>query len=169
MRTFILTAFAGLTYFLFSTAQADPSSSPPALKTTTVKPTKMPYPDASLASTQVHEAFTTAAKTHRRVLLDFGGNWCPDCRILGGILNIPDAAMWLEHHFVIVPINVERLNANMDIAQHYGVTIKAVPTILLLTADGRLLNKENASSLGDARHMSPQEILNLIAQWNAQP
>ncbi|GBQ08139.1 protein disulfide isomerase [Saccharibacter floricola DSM 15669] len=81
----------------------------------------------------------------------------------------PDVSFWLEKNFVIVPINVERLTANMDIAHHYNVNITAIPTVLMLTSDGRLLNKDGTLSLGNARRMSPQAVVDLIAQWNARP
>lgn len=154
---------------LASNATADESlplvAPPPQLSEMSAPPVTAPYPDAALAPTQVREAFVTAAKTHRRVLLDFGANWCPDCRILAGIFSLPAAASWLEKNFVVVPVNVERLNANMDLAAQYGVTITAVPTVLILTPQGRLLNPDTAEALGSARRMSPQAVLDLIADW----
>ena len=40
------------------------------------------YPDPSQAKADLAAALKTAAATHRRVLLDFGGNWCGDCQVL---------------------------------------------------------------------------------------
>ena len=40
------------------------------------------YPDPSHAKADLAAALKTAAATHRRVLLDFGGNWCGDCQVL---------------------------------------------------------------------------------------
>ncbi|MXV44722.1 thiol reductase thioredoxin [Saccharibacter sp. 17.LH.SD] len=175
MRSLRLLALAATTLFLAPNAHASstpatsPYSSPtpaPHLQETSSPPVNAPYPDAGLAPVQVKEAFITAAKTHRRVLLDFGGNWCPDCRMLAGVFSLPDAASWLEQNFVIVPINVERFNKNMGIAAQYGVTIKAVPTVLILTPEGNLLNGNDAAALGNARRMSPQATIDLLAKWN---
>ncbi|WP_018980994.1 thioredoxin family protein [Saccharibacter floricola] len=168
MRFFSFAALAGFAALFAQPAHAT-ASAPPTLHNSAIKPAAAPYPDASLAPIQVREAFMTARKTHRRVLLDFGANWCPDCRILAGIMASPDVSFWLEKNFVIVPINVERLTANMDIAHHYNVNITAIPTVLMLTSDGRLLNKDGTLSLGNARRMSPQAVVDLIAQWNARP
>lgn len=139
---------------------------PPHLTSTTVSPVAAPYPDASLAPLQVKEALTTARKTGRKVLLDFGANWCPDCRILAGVFALTEAQAWLESQFVIVPINVERFTRNLDIGAKYGVKIKAIPTVLILTPDGRALNSEASLALGNARTLSPQASLDLIAAWN---
>ncbi|MGO9442677.1 MAG: thioredoxin family protein, partial [Terriglobales bacterium] len=40
------------------------------------------YPDPSQAKADIAAALRSAAATHRRVLLDFGGNWCGDCHVL---------------------------------------------------------------------------------------
>lgn len=169
MRTPIFTALTALSFLSAPLSYATTPAPPPSIHAASVDPVSKPYADAALAPTQVREAFITAAKTHRRVLLDFGGNWCPDCRMLAGVFALPDVALWLEKNFVVVPVNVERLNANMDIAQHYGVTITAVPTVLILTPEGRLLNGDGALSLGNARHMSSQAAVDLLAQWNNRP
>ncbi|MFT8956844.1 MAG: thioredoxin family protein, partial [Gluconobacter oxydans] len=124
------------------------------------------YPDTTVAHDQVAQAFALAQKTHRKVLLDFGGNWCPDCKMLSGIFALPDAARWLDSQFVVVPVNVGRINTNLDLAARYGVTIKAVPTVIIVTPDGHALNGDGSTALGNARSMSPQAVLDLISSWN---
>ncbi|MCQ9156545.1 thioredoxin family protein [Acidomonas methanolica] len=131
-----------------------------------ITPAQHVYPDAALAHTQVTEAFKTALRTHRKVLLDFGGNWCPDCLKLAGVFDVPSVAQWLDAEFVVVPVNVERINQNLDIATRYGVTIHEVPTVLIFTANGKLLNADGANTLGNARAMSAQSVIDLLASWN---
>src|SRR5208337_4303162 len=40
------------------------------------------YPDPGQARADLAAALKNAARTHRRILLDFGGNWCGDCQVL---------------------------------------------------------------------------------------
>ena len=40
------------------------------------------YPDPAQAKADLAAALKTAAATHKRILLDFGGNWCGDCQVL---------------------------------------------------------------------------------------
>jgi len=131
-----------------------------------IAPAQNVYPDVALAKKQVQEAFRTAQNSHRKVLLDFGGNWCPDCRMLAGVFAVPEVSEWLESNFVVVPVNVGRINQNLDLAQQYGVTIHEVPTVLIVTPDGKLLNADGANTLGNARAMSPQSVIDLIESWN---
>lgn len=147
-------------------AQVSPPAPPILDKTETISPANDTYPDIALAKTQVEEAFLTAARTHRKVLLDFGGNWCPDCRMLAGIFEQPEVAQWLESQFVVVPVNVGRINQNLDIAAHYGVQIHEVPTVIVVTAGGRPLNVDGANTLGNARAISSQAVLDLLDRWN---
>ena len=109
-------ALAGMMASLSAIAAPAQAPVPDISKVANITPAREPYPPAELAARQVHEAFLTAAKTNRRVLLDFGGNWCPDCRILAGIFAVPSVSQWLDEHFVIVPVNVGHLDTNMELA-----------------------------------------------------
>lgn len=162
---------AGLGLALTATLPAHAASTTPAvpapkLTETSAPPVAEPYPDTAVAHEQVEQAFALAQKTHRKVLLDFGGNWCPDCKMLSGIFALPDAARWLDSQFVVVPVNVGRINTNLDLAERYGVTIKSVPTVIIVTPEGHALNGDGSKALGNARSMSPQAVLNLIFDWN---
>ncbi|MCX5616001.1 thioredoxin family protein [Bombella sp. TMW 2.2559] len=160
---------AGLMATLPAGAAPAPAPLPDISKMAAITPARAPYPPADLATKQVHEAFLTAARTNRRVLLDFGGNWCPDCRILAGIFAVPSVSLWLDEHFVVVPVNVGHFDTNMELTRQYGVTIKAVPTVLVLTPQGRLLNPDGTLALGSARQMTPQSVITLLNEWNQRP
>ncbi len=127
-------------------------------------PVARPYDETADAHAQVDAAFAEAKKSGRTVLLDFGGNWCPDCRILAGVLLEPPVADWTAKHFVVVKIDVGRRTKNMDIAERYGVTVKGVPTVLMLTPDAKLQNPDDPYGLSDARSMSSQAVVDLLAK-----
>ncbi len=128
-----------------------------------------PYDETADAPAQVAAAIARAAASHKFVLLAFGGNWCPDCRITAGVLALPDVRPWVEKNFEEVSIDIGRLNKNMDIAERYGVRVIAVPTIVILGPDGKMLNAGNPAALKDARGMSPQAIVDTINGWIQKP
>lgn len=148
---------------------------PPAFGTDPIIPVSHPYGAAEGAQQAVDAAFQQARQTGRKVLLDFGANWCPDCQILAGVLKRPAIAAWVDQNFVVVALNVdrasgptdpgERFNNNIDIARKYGVTIKAIPAVLVFTPEGRLLNGDNALVLGNARTLSGQAIVDQLNEW----
>ena len=131
-------------------------------------PDPHPYDTAADAHAQVDAAFAAAKKSGRNVLIDFGANWCPDCRMLNGVLQMPQAKAWRDSHFETVMVNVDRFNVNVDVAARYGVKVKQIPTVLILTPDGKLLDPDGTLALGNARSMSPQASIDLIASWDAR-
>mgnify|MGYP000849731925 CR=1 FL=1 len=140
----------------------------PQVGDATVTPVAAPYGPPEAAPAAVAAAFEKAKTEHKPVLLDFGGNWCPDCRILAGIFALPVMDAWLKQNFEVVNVNVMRFKTNMDIAQKYGVTVTSVPTVLIVTPEGKALNTDGSKDLGSARQMSSQAVVNLIAGWAAR-
>ncbi len=137
----------------------------PTLPPGQAAPVRAPYDTSADARAQVDAAFATARATGREVLLDFGGNWCPDCRMLAGVLSIPAVRAWSDQHFVTVMIDVGRRTKNLDIAQRYGVSVEGVPAVGVLTADGKLLNAGQVDALANARSWSEQAVVDLLVSW----
>lgn len=138
---------------------------PPPVPAGQPAPVAAPYPAITQAHADVAAAQAEAKRTGRDLLIDFGGNWCPDCRVLAGMLRDPAVAPWIAAHFVPVSVNVGRINTNLDLARAYGVTVKAVPTVLIVTPDGKLKDPDGTLALGDARTMSTKAVVDLLASW----
>lgn len=151
-----------------SVAEARAVTEVPQIGDEKITPVDQPYGAPEGADDAVADAFRKAKADQKPVLLDFGGNWCPDCRILGGIFAVPAVDSWLKANFEVVTVNVMKLDANMDIAARYGVKITAVPTVLIVTPEGKVLNADASTALGKARQMSSQAVINLIAGWAAR-
>ncbi len=128
-----------------------------------------PYDVSADAHKAVAEALVRAARSGKFVLLDFGGNWCPDCRVTAGVLELPDVKPWVDRNFEVVPIDIGRLDKNMDIGERYDVRVKAVPTIIILDSHGRMINGGNPAALKDARGMTPQAIVDTLDGWIQKP
>jgi thiol-disulfide isomerase/thioredoxin len=127
-------------------------------------PVARPYDETADAHAQVDAALAEAKRTGKIALLDFGGNWCPDCRILAGVLEEKPVADWMASRFVEVRVDIGRRNKNLDIPQRWGVTIKGVPTVLMVTPDGKLLNPDDPYGLQDARSLSTQGVVDVLAK-----
>ena len=138
---------------------------PPTLPAGKIPPVSTPYDVAADAHAQVDAAFARAKQNGHLVLLDFGGNWCGDCRALAGVLEQPDVAKWVSQHYETVNINVGRFTVNTDIAKRFGVTLKAAPTVLVVAPNGTVLNADRVEALADARYMSPQAVVDLLSTW----
>jgi thiol-disulfide isomerase/thioredoxin len=137
----------------------------PRLGDTASPPVATPYDTNADAHAAVDTAFARARANGHKVMLDFGGNWCPDCRALAGVLANPAVQGWTAENYETVLIDVGRFKKNLDIAQRYGVKITAAPTVLVLTPGGKLLNGDRVFALADARSMSGQAVVDLLADW----
>ena len=139
-----------------------------ALKSLADLPTPLPYPYDEKADSEadVAAALKRAKKAHKLTLIDFGGNWCPDCRIFAGLIEQPDLKKWVDKHYEVVTVNVGRYDKNMQIPARYGVDkLKGVPSFLVVDGNGKLVNDGAFFALTDARHMTPQSIADWLAQW----
>jgi thiol-disulfide isomerase/thioredoxin len=126
-----------------------------------------PYDTSADAESQLKAALAKAKSEGKRVLVDMGGNWCPDCVILSNIMLLPEVAPFVNAHYEIVLVDMGRFNKNMQIPRRYGVNerIEGAPALLVLDADGKLLNAGHLTELDTARSMQPQAIVDWLAKW----
>jgi thiol-disulfide isomerase/thioredoxin len=133
-------------------------------------PTPLPYPydEAANADADVAAAKAKAKASHKLLLIDLGGNWCGDCRVLAGVMNLPEVKTFVDKHYVEVSVDVGRFDRNLQIPAHYGITrrLEGVPSLLIVDPKtDRLLNAGRVSALADARSMTPQALADWLAQW----
>jgi len=128
---------------------------------------KAPFDAQADADADVDAAIARARQSGKRVLIDLGANWCADCRILSGFMELPEMRAFLAAHYEIVDVDVGRFNRNLQIPARYGLIgrLVAVPAILVVTTDGRLVNEGHVLAIEDARHMSPQALADWLAKW----
>ncbi|MBI1212732.1 MAG: thiol reductase thioredoxin [Alphaproteobacteria bacterium] len=164
-----LLASAGLLLFTASVASAEVPA--PRISSVTdmaqlETPLPTPYDSRVDADAAVAATIARAKASGKRVLIDLGGNWCTDCRILAAVMELPELKAFVAEHYEVVEIDVGRMNKNMQIPARYGVTkLEGVPTVLIVEPDGKLINATNAADLADARSMNPQGIANWLARW----
>jgi thioredoxin 1 len=124
------------------------------------------YPAPEQASADLADALKTAAAEHRRVILDFGGNWCTDCRVLDIYFHDAANKPILDAHYVLVHINVGRLDQNLDIAERYGVPLKkGVPALAVLNAHGKLLYSQKTGEFEAMRSMESSSVTLFLTRW----
>jgi hypothetical protein len=132
-------------------------------------PTPLPYPydERADADAQVAAAFARARMNGKRVLIDLGGNWCADCRILDAVMDLPEMKPFMAAHYERVTVDVGRFNKNLQIPARWGQgkLEKGVPMIIIAKADGTAVNISNAADLESARSMTPQGIADWLARW----
>lgn len=117
------------------------------------------YDEQADANKEIQQALVEATKAKVPVILIFGANWCPDCRVLDTAMKSGAAAPLMARDFRVVKINVGRFDRNTDIAQTYGVPLKkGIPAIAILSANNAVLYATRSGELADARSMGNSGI-----------
>lgn len=124
------------------------------------------YPDPAEARTDIGVALSVAAREHRRVLLDFGGNWCYDCHVLDETFHYPEVARILDPNFVIVHINIGQYDQNLDLASKYQIPLKkGVPSLAVLDSKGTLLVSQRNGDFENTTRIGLKNVENFLNQW----
>ena len=142
----------------------------PQLRVTNVAslpaPLPLPYDEKADAEHDVAAAFQRAKASGKRVLIDFGGNWCPDCRVLMGVMTLPEMQAFLKVHYEVVTVDIGMFNKNLQIPARFGIAkLTGVPSIIVAEPDGKPLNSAQSAELADARSMTPSGIAAWLARW----
>jgi thiol:disulfide interchange protein len=124
------------------------------------------YPDGAEAKADIAAALAQAGREKKRVLLDFGGNWCGDCQVLA--IYFQDAANrdLLAAHYILVPVNIGNYDQNLDIAARYGVPVaKGVPALAVLDAGGKVVYSQRKHEFSAMRTMSSAAVTGFLQEW----
>jgi thioredoxin 1 len=124
------------------------------------------YPDPSQAKSDIEAALKTAAAAHKRVIIDFGGNWCGDCQVLDIYFHNTQNRPILESNYVLVHVNIGQMDTNLDIAEKYGVPIaKGVPALAVLSDSGKVLFSQKSGEFEAMRRMQATSVTSFLVQW----
>jgi thiol-disulfide isomerase/thioredoxin len=165
MRTLMAGLAAALLAGAATAATPAPQVSVASLKQLQT-PLPLPYDPTADAKADVARAEARAKASHKLLLVDLGGNWCGDCRVLAGVMRLPEVAAFVNAHYVFVPVDVGRMDRNLDIPARWGVRhLEGVPSLLVVDSHGKLRDAGHIAALADARSMTPQALADWLARW----
>jgi thiol-disulfide isomerase/thioredoxin len=133
-------------------------------------PTPLPYPynESVDPMAEVNAALARAEENGKRVLIDLGGNWCGWCRLLAGVMELPEMRPLMAEHFELVTVDISsaagKIDRNLEIPERFGVEeIGGVPWMIVLAPDGAVLH--SSYEVTDQNHETPQEMADWLAFW----
>ena len=122
-----------------------------------------PYDENANAGEQISVALEKAKLKNRYVLLQMGGNWCPDCRTLGEYFSRPEIKTWLDERVVLVSVDVGEWDRNLDIVEEYENPIsEGIPALVLLNSNNEVMFATLAGELASARSMSKNDLIDWL-------
>lgn len=133
------------------------------------------YPEAESylvsedAMGDVDAAVARAGESGKRVLLVMGANWCHDSRALAGWLESERIGALVAERYELVFVNIgmpQRGDGhNLGIARRFGLDdLPGTPNLLVLTAEGELVNADTATTWRNAASRSGDAIYDELAR-----
>ncbi len=124
------------------------------------------YPAPAQATPDLAAALKKAAATHKNVLLDFGGNWCGDCFVLDYYFHDPANQTLLQQNYILVHINIGRMDENLDITERYQIPVKkGVPALAVLDERGHLIFSQRTGEFEKMRSLESSAVTSFLLQW----
>ena len=127
------------------------------------------------AKKAIAEARVAAKKERKHVLLNFGANWCLECRILDKMFAEPSVAAFLRANFVVVPVPVGRMvglnyaELNSDVIRQYGVFTTTenagIPSIVILDAGGSVLARTDKGEWRHKETLTQDVVIRALKAW----
>ena len=131
-------------------------------------PLPLPYDGNVYSVDNLNKFINTTIQSNKQPILIFGANWCPDCRIFSGTMNIPKIKSYIDKNFQILYIDVKRYEINMGLMEEYGIpSAEGIPRLLVFDKNKNLLNNSNTAEWRTARDRSSQEIFNFFQEMNS--
>jgi thioredoxin 1 len=123
------------------------------------------YPTSD-ARKSIDAAFVAAARDGKHVLLDFGADWCPDCRVLDTLFDDPAVAAVAASSFHIVRVDVGRRDKNDDLVAAYASTSGDWIPALVVLDPGKNRIAITDDKVRVTRRTTPAELRALLEQWS---
>jgi thiol:disulfide interchange protein len=124
------------------------------------------YSETANPRADIAAALDKARREHKRVILDFGGDWCPDCQVLDIYFHQQPNADLLNKNFVLVHVWIGQEDMHLDIAHKYGVPVtNGVPGLAVLRANGTVVYSQGTGQFRDMRTMDPASVAKFLTRW----
>lgn len=130
------------------------------------KPNPNLYDTKADAKQEIADVLKEAKADHKKVILVFGGNWCIDCQVLDYWFHDPHIQPTVDANYHVIHVDVGQFDKNLDLPEKYGTTIKkGVPSLSILSSEGKVLFGDTTGEFEKAAHMDPREILAFLQKW----
>ncbi len=168
----VVLAAGGLAFYLNRTAPTPAPTVPAEAPTVPAPPaaiqTRHIYSETANPSADIAAGLAEAKREHKRVIIDFGGDWCGDCQVLDIYFHQAPNLDLLEKNFVLVHVWIGQMDTNLDVAAKYGVPIdKGVPALAVLDAQGKVLYAQSTGEFRDMRHMDSASVTSFLETWKS--
>ena len=101
--------------------------------------------------------------SQKQPIIIFGANWCPDCRVFSGTIEINSVKKFTDKNFNIMYIDVGRYDKNMNLIEYFDIPpADGIPRVLVFNLNREIINNSTTTEWRTARDRTSQEIFNFF-------
>ena len=117
------------------------------------------------AAQDIQDATREAQRTHKRILLEVGGDWCSWCHTLDGFFEAnPNLVLMRNENFITLKINFSEENENKEVLSGYGL-VESYPHLFVLERDGKLLLSKDTGALESGKSYDLKKLTAFLKEW----
>jgi thiol:disulfide interchange protein len=127
------------------------------------------YDEKADGTQQIAAALDAAKKENKRVLLQFGANWCIWCHRLHNLCETnSEVSAKLRDAYIVVLIDVNK-GHNKEVDTRYANPTRfGLPALVVLDADGKALVTQDSGKLEEGDHHDPKKVLAFLNEWGGK-
>ena len=114
----------------------------------------------------IKTAISEAQRTHKRILLYVGGDWCPYCLQMQYLFGRnPDLLELRDSQFITVPVAYGYGENRSAALSPYGKVL-GIPHFFVLESDGTLLQSQHVVELRENGQYDREKIKDFLNRWS---
>ena len=132
------------------------------------------YDEQADARRDIAAAVQRARRENRRVLIQWGANWCGWCKWLAATMDKdPKVRLKLMYEYDVVHVDVGHFDKNKDLAKELGAEFQAIPFLTIIDSDGKPVVQQNTEPFetkidGKGGH-DPVKLVEFLSKYQAEP
>ena len=125
-----------------------------------------PYLGRKASILEIQEFIQRTIKSNKQPIVIFGANWCPDARLLEGVIQLPAVKNFLEKNANILNIDVGNYEMNTELFSFFDKNIEeGIPRVFIMDRKGKTLNLHVNDTMRKARDLTTQDIFNYLQEF----
>ena len=126
-------------------------------------PLPLPYNSEIYNTSDLDNFIDSSIDSQKQPIIIFGANWCPDCRIFSGTIEINSVKKFTDKNFNIMYIDVGRYDKNMNLIEYFDIPpAEGIPRVLVFNLNRKIINNSTTTEWRTARDRTSQEIFNFF-------
>jgi len=131
------------------------------------------YDESADAKADIAAAIARTGKENRRVLVQWGANWCGWCRLLHKLFHEDkNIARKILYEYEVVLVDIGKFDKNTDLAESYdaftnGFKKAGVPFLTVLGGDGQVVANQDTSVFEAGKAYDSNKVLEFLTKNQA--